>query len=215
VRGAAIGVLERLIPVRADLARAVAGTPEHDQQVVGARSRAAGCRARVLEDRHVVGAQHPPQEHRGLLDEHRDRHALDGALPELADRALRVARGHEPALVAAPVGRVEEARADDQRAAVGVALDRRAEQGGQARAVGAQEVERHLAHLAAQLEQRAPVRRVVDPRAGRQEIEQGAADDGFGIHPDRPQQRPVGLRDRAVGQQREVAARRVLVELLE
>ena len=133
----------------------------------------------------------------------------------LARRALGVAREQQLALVAAPLHRVEDGGADQQRAPLRVALEHRVDQHGQPLAGGAHHLERDLVHLVLHAQQRRVVRLVVDPPAAGQEVLEAAAADEVLARVARPaQERRVDLDDLPARERREVAARRVLVEIL-
>ena len=89
-------------------------------------------------------------------------------LDALARLALAVARGEQLLLVALAVGGVEHRRADDLPAHLGV------DEHGQPAAVGADDVQRDLAHAPLHPQQRRVVRLVVDPPAAGQQLRRSA-----------------------------------------
>jgi hypothetical protein len=137
------------------------------------------------------------------------------ALVALAGGALAVAGGQQLALVALAIGCVERGRAHEQRGAAGIAAQHRVDEHRQPPAVGADDVDGDLAHRALHLQQRCVVRLVVDPPAGREQVlEPPAADQVLAPVAGPGQERLVDLDDQPARQRRQVAARRVLVQIL-
>ena len=130
-------------------------------------------------------------------------------LDALARLALAVARGEQLLLVALAVGGVEHRRADDLPAHLGV------DEHGQPAAVGADDVQRDLAHAPLHPQQRRVVRLVIDPPAARQQLGEALAADELVAPVAGPaQERGVDAHDQPVGIGGQVAAGRVLVEVL-
>ncbi len=170
-------------------------------------------RARGAERAGQLGAGDPPDRAGvGRRREHRAE-ALQ-PLRALAHEPLAVARDDQLALVAPPVGGVEDRRADQARLALVVVLEHGVDERRHARAVGADDVHRDLAHGALHAQQRRVVRLVVEPPADAQEVlEAPQADELLAAVAGPLQERPVDADDQAVGVRRQVPARRVLVEV--
>jgi hypothetical protein len=178
------------------------GVGEREQRPVGARDRHQLVDDRATDRRRVDRRR----EQRG--------HALE-PLDALARRPLVLAGAQQLALVAAPVGRVEDRRAHEPRRAVVVGREHGVHEHRQAPPVGAHDVERDLADRALHPQQRRVVGLVVDPPAGGQQVlEAPLADELLARVAGPGEEGPVDPADRAVGERREVAARSVLVELL-
>lgn len=118
-------------------------------------------------------------------------------------------------LVGAAVAGVEDGGADQQRPAVAAGLDGGGHQHGQPAAVGRLEFEGDPADLALHAQQRAEVGLVVEAAAHGQQIGEGPPAHQVAVVVAEPvEQCRVDLRDGAVQQRGEVAARRVFVQVL-
>lgn len=118
-------------------------------------------------------------------------------------------------LVGAPVGGVEDGRADEQRIALAPVLDGGGDQHREPGALGRPHLQGDSAQLALHAQQGREVRLVVELAAhGEQVDEAPPADDVLAVQAQPVQQRGVDLGDGAVHQGRQIAAGRRLVEFL-
>ena len=136
------------------------------------------------------------------------------ALQLLRRPPREVARGEQLLLVFPSVAGVEDGGEVDRRLALRVEPLSGVDQGRQAVAVLADEIERHLADRALHAQQRGEVRLVVDPPGeGEPVLEPGAAQFLGGVAGP-AKEGPVDPDDGAVRKRRQIAAGRVLVQRL-
>ena len=159
----------------------------------------------------------PLDDHRGDVgDRGRGGHVGDHPLHRAGARLGLLGRplgGQQFALVAPSRGRLEEGRAHEHGRAVVVPELDGVDQAGQDRAVHADDVHRDLPHRALHAQQRHDVGLVEHPAAHGEQVLEPDAEQILRRAPGPGAERPVDLDDPAVGQRREVAHRRVLVQV--
>jgi hypothetical protein len=147
-------------------------------------------------------------------DRQRGRDPLQ-ALDPLARRALAVPGRQQLTLVELALGRVEDRRANDLGRSLGVSHEHGVDEHGEAVAVRADDVDGDLADRALQPQHRRIVRLVVDPTAhAEQVLEALDAHELLALIARPLEERRVDPEERPVRRRREIAAGRVLEQVL-